>query len=375
MSMNKDKILKVILVVIMLLLLIYVIKNNNNVKYENDSAYTIEETIKANDFLTKDSLIVLFYILLIFLFRKSLNVANPNIKAFGRVSLMIVSAYFTYLSFVTMQLPAFIAIIGGGGFVIGVVEASTNWKKYRKAKKDGKVDRIVRFYLFVTILSAFLDISMTFINFVIVEGKSIVTQKMFNEKRKIEQARSDEKALKLISDLTASGNFANARFHSDNYFKSVKSDSVKQGDEYFSGPILTGFVELLGNRTIGRIIVLIFYLLVSCGVTLLMIAFSESDEMSASNDNLLAGGEKKAQVKGASKGASSSASKGASAGKEIGCNVAMKDAILAQLEVQEKKGRVNKSAIAKQMQVIYGKCSRQYVQQVDDERKSRRIGF
>jgi len=380
MKINSDVIRKTVLILILLLLTFYVIKGKNDpgISYEPDGTYTIEENLEPNSFLTKDTLIILFYLLLIFIFRKSLNISNPNIKAAGRISLMIVSAYFTYLSFITLKLPQFIAIIGGGGFVIGVVEASTNWKKFRKARKEGKKDRIALFYLGVMVLATLLDISMTAINFVTIEGNSVVTQKMFAEKRKIEKARADEKALELIQSLTASGNYQNARIHSDNYFKIREKE---QGDNDNSngtehGKIMSGFTDLFGSEKAGRIGTNIFILLVSCGITLLMISFSEVDEyVGASNETddvkLLAGSDKKAQARRASKGAS----KGASASKEIDCNVAMKDAIRAQLEVQEKNGRVNKSAIARQMQVVYGKCSRQYVQQVDDERKKKQIGF
>lgn len=378
MKVNSDIARKIILFVILILLIFYVIKgkNDSGITYEPDGTYTTEENLEPKSFLTKDTLIILFYLLLVFIFRKSLNISNPNIKAAGRISLMIVSAYFSYLSFVTLKLPEFIAIIGGMGFVIGVVEASANWKKYRIASKLGKKDRIVLFYLGVMILSTLLDISMTAINFVTIEGKYVITQKMFAEKRKIEQSRADEKALKLIESLTASGNYANARLHSENYFKVREKEQNNVDNKAEHGYIMSGFTDLLGSEKAGRIGTNIFILLVSCGITLLMISFNEIDDyVGASNetDNVksLAGDNKKPQVNRASKGASNSAS----ASKEIDCNVAMKDAIRAQLDVQEKGGRVNKSAIARQMQVIYGKCSRQYVQQVDDERKKKQIGF
>lgn len=370
---NREKITRIIFVIILLLLVFYVFKNNktdSSVIYteDGDAVIDIQERIEPGKFLNKETIIVLFYLLLVFIFRKNLNVANPNIKTVGRVSLMILSAYMSYLSFKSLKLPDFIAIIGGGGFVIGVVEASTNWKKYRKfSNKKGKRDRIVWVYLLITIIATLLDISMSAINFVTIEGRSIVAQKMFNEKRQIEQARADEKALDFFKSLTESRNFQNARFHAELYFSkkdTVKADSTKSNEQY-SGVISSGFTNLLGSPKAGKIATNVFILLVSCGITLLMIAFSEADELTFQNQkrNWLSSEPQQDQEGGATKA------------QVFASNVELKDAIIAQLERQEKTGHVNKSAIARQLKNIYGQCTRQYVSAIDKDRKQRRIGF
>lgn len=158
-------------------------------------------------------------------------------------------------------------------------------------------------------------------------------------------------------------------------------DNIKESGSGLGGALYRVFTKIFGipNFWVAVLVNLFFAIIIEIGAIESNIKDIIQDgivpqvisQVDASKKNI------KEQIKG-KQGASASPKTPQAIGApvpNIACNVAMKDAIKAMLEAQEKKGKVNKTAIARQMQAIYGNCSRQYVQQVDDERKKKQIGF
>ena len=284
MNLKKKEIGKIVIGIILLALVFFLVSQN---KY-NDDGLTYDSsfdgtTVQYNpsmenrirQYFTADTIIVIFYIVLIIIFRKHMNANNPTLKTLARISLMILSAYFSYKAFLNLNVPTFLSVIGGMGFVIGVVEAKTQYMTARHRLHKGKRDGMRFFFLFATVMAIVLDISMTAAEFVTSEGKQANKQKVIHERAQIEKSRADAKMIEFLNSLTASGNFDNARIHSQTYFGQRDQKSTEPEKE-FAGPLTNGLTNLFGNER-GKSFAAIFIMIISCSITVMMITFDDQD--------------------------------------------------------------------------------------------------
>ena len=188
----------------------------------------------------------------------------------AKIGLGIVSSYLSYHAFIDLNLPDNICKIGGISFVIGINYA---WWKYRQNKN------IQIFLLLAVIMVVLLDISMSAINLVISEGNDIIKQQQ--QLQIIESKRLDaivaitkieEKKLDIIDDLQANGNYKNARYHSNNFYKNnIKIDNNNDINIKPMGRIRLGFTNLLNDENKGRFAASTFILIISVSITILML--------------------------------------------------------------------------------------------------------
>lgn len=247
---------------------------------------------------------IIFFIIFMIAFRRTLRLNQPDVSTIGKISLMLVSAYFSYSFFTNFNTPYFIAMVGGMGTVIGIQQATIFgaehiFKQQSVIRKKSRRQWMNLFIIFALLIAFVLDIGATFINLVHGEGQSITHQENFNKamemKESTERAGADkEKALALnrmsgeIQQMYSEGNYANARYHADRFEKMVGNmfgknitQPKKQVETVIKGSLEKGFARLVGDDFAPKLN-LWFMVVFSIGLTVAIIVMEAKEQLSPS---------------------------------------------------------------------------------------------
>ena len=226
--------------------------------------------------ISDDILAAIIYTAIILLFRKQFSLQQISITTLAKISLMIVSAYFSYYNLNELKLPPLVSIIGGMAFVLGIQQLASLIMGNVVGKHKHKFGKITLGLLIVIlVLALLLDISMTGVKLIIGEGKEVIRQNTFTQKLRIEQmraiqAKSIEEEIKqrTIQNLNQKRQYANARYQASKQVKSIPDSLLNINFENYKamGSLQTGFTQLLEDKTGGRyatngIIILISFIL------------------------------------------------------------------------------------------------------------------
>jgi len=285
----KNKINKNIILFVILLLVIagvaLIIAHQTSYPFFRQLIISINKIIHDNLF------VLLFYLAVLFIFREQLNFNAPTVLTFMKVSLIIVSAYFSYRAFLDLSTPYFISIIGGIAFALGVQQLTGLIFSAKTGKLVYKLDGWLILVLLGCLVAAMLlDISMTAVNLVIGEGRYVIFQESLDKRADMEKAKAiqenakvAQKELENINVLIKDRQYGNARYHADKISTdSTKSNiQISQDQKLFLGPIQKGFTNMFGSEKWGKFLTIFFIFSISFSLTTLIVVMEIKEQYSS----------------------------------------------------------------------------------------------
>ena len=270
---------------IILLLIILVVSYQTNI-------YIFRQLFKGITNIIHNNLFILtFYVAVLFIFREQLNFNNPTLGTFLKLSLIIVSSYFSYKAFLNLNTPYFVAVVGGISFALGVQQLAALIFSAKTGKLIYDLDGWLVSILLICLVAAMgLDMSMTAVNMVLGEGKYVIFQESLGKRTDMEKARAmaemaktAQKQIDHLSELTKDGQYWNARYHADNYFKkdsTYKNIQLSDQEKTYLGPLQKGFTDLSGSEKLGKFITVFFILFISFALTMLIVVMEIKEQYS-----------------------------------------------------------------------------------------------
>jgi len=289
-KISKLKASKNMILVVSILLVIIAIALM--VAYQTNYPFFKKLIIGINDVLRDKLFIGLFYIAVLFVFREQLNFESPTAVSFIKVSLIIVSAYFSYEAFINLGTPYFISLIGGIAFALSIQQITALIFASFTNKLSYKLPKGLIFVLFsCLVIAMLLDMSMTMVKLVLGEGKYVIFQESLEKRENMEKSRAlvekaklAQKQLDYLENLTLRGQYGNARFHSEKFFADTTDNKLvlsSTKDEMILGPIQKGLTNITGSERKGKVLTLVFIFLISFCLTSMIMGMEIKEQYSS----------------------------------------------------------------------------------------------